>query len=343
MTYKLGDLAVAVGAVLRGDPETVITHVATLEDAGPGAISFLANRRYKKHLGMTAAEAVILAEDDAADCPVACLITDNPYLCHARVMDRLYPEPPLVPGIHPTAVVDVDASVDPSAQVCAQAVVGPGVSIGPGVFVGPGCILPGDAIVGAGSRLVATVTIAPKTRLGARCLIFPGAVIGADGFGLANDDGTWVRVNQIGGTILGDDVEIGSCSSVDRGAIGNTVLADGVKIDSQVHVAHNVEIGQHTAMAGCSGIAGSSRIGAHCTIAGAAAITGHVELADHVHISAMTGVSRSLTKPGVYTSTPPIMEHAAWLKNFARLRQLDDMVRRVKALEKELASLKEKN
>ncbi len=343
MTYTLGDLAAATGAVLRGDPNTEITHVATLEDAGPGAISFLANRRYKRFLGSTAAAAVILAEDDAEDCPVACLISDNPYLCHARVMDRMYPEPALVPGIHPTASIDADADVDPSAQVCANAVIGPGVTIGADVFVGPGCILLGDAVIGAGSRLVAMVTIAPHTTLGARCLVFPGAVIGADGFGLANDDGAWVRVNQIGGTILGDDVEIGSCSSVDRGAIGNTVLADGVKIDSQVHVAHNCEIGQHTAMAGCSAVAGSSRIGAFCTIAGAAGVTGHAELADHVHVSAMTAVSRSLTKPGLYTSTPPIMEHAAWLKNFARLRQLDDMVRRVKALEKELASLKEKD
>ena len=187
------------------------------------------------------------------------------------------------------------------------------------------------------------VTLGAQTRLGQRCLIHPGAVIGGDGFGLANDQGAWVKVPQIGRAILGDDVEVGSCSSIDRGAIGDTVIADGVKIDSQVHVAHNVEIGEHTAIAGRAAIAGSSRIGAYCTIAGGAGVTGHVELTDHVHVSGVSSVTRSIRKPGVYTGTVPAMEHGVWLKNFARLRQLNDMVRRVQALERELAALRERD
>ena len=187
------------------------------------------------------------------------------------------------------------------------------------------------------------MTLGTETRLGERCLIHPGAVIGGDGFGLANDRGAWVKVPQIGRAVLGNDVEVGSCSSIDRGAIGDTRIADGVKIDSQVHVAHNVEIGEHTAVAGCAGIAGSARVGAHCTIAGAAGIVGHVELGDHVHVSGMTTVTRSLKQPGLYTGTIPAMAHASWQKTFARLRQLDDMVRRVRALEKELAALRQQD
>jgi len=197
-----------------------------------------------------------------------------------------------------------------------------------------------NVTMGAGSRLVASVTLCAETSLGRRCLIHPGAVIGGDGFGLANDDGAWHKVPQIGRTVLGDDVEVGSCTSIDRGAIGDTLIGDGVKIDSQVHIAHNVQVGEHTAIAGCAGIAGSSRVGKYCTIAGGARVTGHVELTDHVHISGASSVSRSINKPGTYTGTVPAMEHANWLKNFARLRQLDDMVRRVKALEQELAALR---
>jgi UDP-3-O-[3-hydroxymyristoyl] glucosamine N-acyltransferase len=206
------------------------------------------------------------------------------------------------------------------------------------VVIGPNCVLLEDVQIGAGTRLVASVTLGPRTRLGARCLIHPGAVIGADGFGMANRDGAWVKLPQIGCAVLGDDVEVGSCSSIDRGAIEDTVIADGVKIDSQVHVGHNVHVGRHTAMAGGVGIAGSTRIGEYCTLAGAAGINGHIELADRVHVSGATAVTHALKKPGLYTGTVPAMEHAAWLKNFARLRQLDDMVRRVRALEKQLAT-----
>ena len=340
MGMSLKALADASGASLRGNPERVIDRVATLHDAGPGAITFLANRRYKPFLQDTRASAVILSAENAEDCPIDCLITDNPYLAHARVLGALYPQPRRAAGVDPSSCVDPSASIAESASVGPLCFVGADVVIGEDVQIGPGCVLLDRVVVGAGSRLVASVTLATDTRLGERCLIHPGAVIGSDGFGLANDEGAWVKVPQIGRAILGDDVEVGSCTSIDRGAVADTLLADGVKLDSQVHVAHNVQIGRHSAFAGCSAVAGSSKIGAYCTLAGGAGISGHVELADHVHISATTTVTGSIREPGVYTGTIPAMEHATWSKNLARLRRLDELARRVKKMEKELAALR---
>ena len=340
MGKSLKALAGISGASLRGDPERMIDSVATLQDAGPGAITFLANRRYKSFLHDTHASAVILSAEYADDCPIDCLITDNPYLAHARVLAALYPQPTPAAGIHPSSCVDRSANIAATASIGPLCFVGADVVIEEDAVIGPGCVLLERVVVGAGSRLVASVTLASDTRLGKRCLIHPGAVIGSDGFGLANDEGAWVKVAQIGRAILGDDVEVGSCTSIDRGAIGDTMLADGVKLDSQVHVAHNVQIGKHSAFAGCSAVAGSSKIGAYCTLAGGAGISGHVELADHVHVSATTTVTGSIREPGVYTGTIPAMDHAVWSKNLARLRRLDDMARRVKALEKELAALR---
>jgi UDP-3-O-[3-hydroxymyristoyl] glucosamine N-acyltransferase len=335
----LGEIAAATGAELRGDAGRVVTRVQTLAEADAQAVSFLANPRYTKFLENTSAAAVVLGAEHADDCPVDCLVSDNPYLTHARVLALLHPEPAPVPGIHPSATVSSGAVIDPTAEIAAGCFIGHGVEIGSGVVIGPNCVLFDNVSIGAETRLVASVTLGEGTRLGSRCLIHPGVVIGADGFGLANEDGAWVKVTQIGHVLIGDDVEVGSCSSIDRGAIGDTVIADGVKIDSQVHVAHNVRIGRHTALAGCAAVAGSSSIGEFCTIAGAAGITGHVQLADHVHISGATAVTRSIDQAGVYTGTVPAMEHSVWLKNFARLRHLDDMVRKVKKLEKQLAAL----
>jgi len=341
MGLRLGDLATIAEAELRGDPDRVIDRVETLQDATPGSISFLANPQYRKFLVDTSASAVIVSPDDAPHCQVDCLVSDNPYLAHARVTTALYPDQALDAGVHPCAVAHETAQIHPTAEVAANAFVGAGVVLGERVFVGPGSVVLDDCELGNDSRLVAMVTLGPRTRLGERCLIHPGAVIGGDGFGLANDAGAWVKVPQIGRAWLGDDVEVGCCTSIDRGAIGNTVIEDGVKLDNQVHIAHNVTIGKHTAIAGCAGVAGSTRIGSYCTLAGAAAVTGHVELADHVHVSGATSVTRSIKKPGVYTSTVPAMEHAAWLKNFARLRHLDDMVRRMRRLETEIEALRE--
>jgi len=335
----LGELAVATGTELRGDAQRVVWRVQTLADADEQSISFLANARYRKLLETTRAGAVVLSAEHAENCPVDYLLSDNPYLTHARVLALLHPAPAPVPGVHPSATVSAGADIDPTAEVAAGCFVGRGVEIGRGAIIGPNCVLLDNVSIGDDTRLVASVTLGEGTRLGARCLIHPGAVIGADGFGLANDDGAWVKVPQIGRVLVGDDVEVGSCSSIDRGALGDTVVADGVKIDNQVHVAHNVKVGRHSALAGCAAIAGSSSIGEYCTVAGAAGITGHVHLADHVHVSGMTAVTRSIDQAGVYTGTVPAMEHSVWLKNFARLRHLDDMVRRVKKLEKQLAAL----
>lgn len=342
MARTLQALAQIAQAELRGDPERVIERVETLQDAGAGAVSFLANPRYRAFLKTTGASAVVLSAEDAGACPVDCLVSDNPYLAHARIMRALYPDPEPAPGIHPSAHVDPSAAVGPNVEIGPHCHIGRGVVIGEGVFIGPGCVLLDRVVIGAGSRLVAAATLCADTRLGERCLIHPGAVIGGDGFGLANEAGAWVKVPQIGRAVLGDDVEVGSCTSIDRGAIGDTRIADGVKIDSQVHIAHNVHVGAHTAIAGRAAIAGSSRVGAHCTIAGGAGVTGHVELTDHVHVSGVSSVTRSINKPGVYTGTVPAMEHAHWLKNFARLRHLDDMARRIKSLERELAALQER-
>jgi UDP-3-O-[3-hydroxymyristoyl] glucosamine N-acyltransferase len=343
MSLTLRELSRISGAELRGDPHRIITHAQTLQDADEGAISFLANPRYAAFLADTKASAVVLAAKDVESCPVDCLISENPYLAHARVMAALYPASPVEPGIHASAVVDASARVAATAQVSANCCLGPGVTVDDDVFVGPGCVLLDNVRVGKASRLVASVTLCRDTIVGQRCLVHPGAVIGGDGFGLANANGTWEKVTQIGRTVLGDDVEVGPSCTIDCGAIGDTVIADGVKLDDQVHVAHNVRIGEHTAIAGCTGIAGSTKIGAYCTIAGAAAITGHVELADHVHVSGLTAITRSIKRPGVYTGTVPPMEHASWLKNFARLRHLDELARRVRALEKELAALREQD
>lgn len=340
MALTLAELSEIAGTELRGDGSCLIHRVASLSSAGVGEISFLTDPKYKKHLDSTSASAVILSAEHVADCPVNCLVSENPYLAHARVATALHPPRAGRPGVHPTSVVEPTADVSASAEVGANCYIGAGVVLCEDVVIGPGCVLLDDVYVGAESRLLASVTLCSATKLGSRCLIHPGTVIGSDGFGLANDNGAWVKVPQIGCVVLGDDVEIGASCSVDRGAIGNTEIADGVKIDNQVHIAHNVKVGRHTAIAGCVGIAGSTTIGAQNTLAGGALVTGHIELADNVHISGATVVTRSIRKPGLYTGTVPSMEHAGWLKNFARLRHLDDMVRRVKTLEKELAAIK---
>lgn len=340
MSITLGEIAERAGAVLSGDPDRPIVAVNTLQDAGPGEIAFLANRRYRKHLKETRASAVVLGPDDVDDCPVDRLVSDNPYLTHARVLAALYPDNAARPGIHETAVVDDSARIAASAEVGPNVFVGPRVRIGERAVIGPNCVLLDDVVVGDESRLVGMVTLGPRTRLGLRALVHPGTVIGGDGFGLARDGERWVKVAQVGAAVIGDDVEIGCCCSIDRGALGDTRIADGVKIDNQVHIAHNVTIGRNTAIAGCTGIAGSAHVGASCMIAGAVNINGHVEIADGVQLSGATTVTRSIGQPGVYTSTVPALPHGDWLKNFARLRQLDDIVRKMRALEREVEALK---
>lgn len=330
---KLATLAEALGAELIGDADIDVQGVGTLESAGPGEISFLSNRHYRRLLPETRAGAVMLAAEDADACPVPALVMSNPYLGYARAAALLCPPGAHLPGVHASAFVHASAVVHPSAHVAAQVAVAAGASIGAGAYVGPGCIIGERVTVGEACNLVARVTLCNDVVLGARVILHPGVVIGADGFGIANDDGVWVKIPQLGTVRLGDDVEVGANSTIDRGAIEDTVIEEGVKIDNQVQVGHNVHIGAHTAIAGCAGIAGSTRIGRRCTIGGAASIAGHLEIVDDVHVTATSGVSNSIREPGIYSSGMPVQTNRAWRRNVIRVRQLDELWRRVKQLE----------
>jgi len=329
----LGQLAEHVGGHVYGDAECMISGVATLHNAKSGDISFLANPRYARYLGATVASAVILSEEYRAACPTNALVVADPYLSYARIAARLSPPAPPRQGRHPSAAIDPASSIDPSAWIGPHSVIEEGAEIAAGVVVGPGCVVGRNSRIGAGSRLVANVTVCHGSRIGQRTVIHPGVVIGSDGFGLANDGGTWVKVPQLGAVSIGDDVEIGANTTVDRGALDDTVIEDGVKLDNQIQVAHNVYIGAHSAIAGCTGIAGSARIGARCTIGGGVGIVGHTEIVDDVHITGMSFVAHSIRKPGVYSSGTPLEPNRDWRRNYARFHHLDDMARRLRHLE----------
>lgn len=331
---KLAELAVRFGCELRGDPDIEIVAVAPLSAATPGSISFLANPRYRPQLRETRAAAVIVDAASAAGSPVPVLVAANPHACFARVAALLHPEPAAPAGIDPSAIVAPDARIDPAAHVGPLCVIGAGVQVGPRSVLGPGCIVEAGAVLGADVRLVARVTVCRGVRLGDRCIVQPGAVLGADGFGYAAERGTWVKVPQVGSVRIGADVEIGANTTIDRGAIGDTVIEDGVKLDNLVQIGHNVRVGAHSAFAGCVGVAGSARIGRHCTAGGGAIILGHLELVDHVHVTAATVITRSILKPGQYSGLFPFDDNAAWEKNAATLRQLHGLRERLRALEK---------
>lgn len=336
MALTLQELAKKVGGEIIGSGSVRLTGVATLHHAQPDRISFLANPNYRRHLADTRAGAVILRKDDADLCPVPVLVSDNPYLTYAKVAALLYPEERPAAGVHPSAVIADDATLEAGVWIGPLAVVEPGVHIGAGATVGPGCVIGRGTRIGAESRLIANVTVLHECVIGQRALFHPGVVIGADGFGIANDRGVWIKVPQVGRVVIGDDVELGANTTVDRGAIEDTIIHDGVKIDNQVQIAHNVQIGAHTAIAGCAGVAGSAKIGAHCAIAGGVGIAGHLEIVDGVQVTAMALVTKSITKPGVYSSGTPLQPNREWHKNFARFRKLDEMARRLRALEKKI-------
>lgn len=334
MTQTLGELAVRHGLELRGDPDLRVTRVGTLQQAGPDALSFLANPAYRKHLAATRAGAVVLEAKYADECTTAALLSPNPYAAYARIAAELHPAPVFAPGVKAGAMVDPGARVAPDACVAAGAVVESGAVIGSGAWIGPNCVVGADAVIGEASRLVASVTVCAGVRLGARVLLHPGVVIGADGFGLAREPEGWIKVPQVGSVVLGDDVEVGANTTIDRGAIEDTVIENGVKLDNQVQVAHNVHIGAHTVVAGCAGISGSTRIGRNCMIAGAVGIAGHLEIADGVVVTGLTMVSHSIRKAGVYSGALPADDAPQWRRNAARFRQLDALAKRVKRLER---------
>lgn len=333
MNYTLKQLAEHVGGQVVGDPDIVIEHVDTLIHAGTGAISFLTNASYRKYLQKTNASAVILRQADVEFCPVNALIVNNPHTAYARIATLLHPAFTIGSGIHPSAVVDESASVSKSAAVGANCYIGPGVHLGEKVSIGPGSVIEAGTRIGDGSRLSANVTVMHDCLIGQQAVIHPGVVIGGDGFGQANEDGQWLKVPQIGRVIIGDDVEIGANTAIDRGAIEDTIIGDNVKLDNLIQVAHNVHIGAHTVVAASTAIAGSAHIGKHCTIAGMVGIAGHIEIADNVTITAMSMVSHSIREPGMYSAGSPLDTNQQWRKNAVRFKQLDDMAKRIRALE----------
>jgi UDP-3-O-[3-hydroxymyristoyl] glucosamine N-acyltransferase len=335
MAASLGELAVRFGCALKGDPDIQVTHVATLEAADAGSVSFLANPRYRRFLSRTQAGAVLLQAQYADECPVAALVCPNPYATYARIAAVLHPEPPVAAGRHSTAVIDLAANVHPTAHVGAHAVVGAGVTIGERACVGPGCVVMDGAQVGSDTRLVANVTVCRGVVLGERCLLHPGVVIGADGFGFAPERGEWIKIPQVGSVRIGNDVEIGANTTIDRGAIRDTVVGDGVKLDNQIQIGHNVQIGAHTAMAACSGVSGGTTIGARCMIAGQVGIAGQLTICDDVVVTGRTFVQSNIRKPGYYSGGIPGDEAARFRKNAARFRQLDQLARSVRRLQGE--------
>jgi len=341
VAVTLKELAVRVGATVRGDDSVLIEGIATLRNAGPRDLSFFANRRYRRDLRETRAGAVLLAPEDLDDCPVPALVAANTRLAYALIAELLHPLPAVEAGVHPDASVSPEAELGAGVVVGAGSVVEAGARLGAGVQVGPGCVVGRDVRIGGGSRLVASVTLCHGVSIGCRVLIHPGAVIGADGFGLALEEGVWHKVPQIGSVQIGDDVEIGANTTVDRGAIEDTVIEEGVKLDNQIQVAHNVHIGAHTAIAGCAGIAGSTRIGRRCQIAGAAEISGHLEIVDDVVVTVGSLVTNDIREPGVYSSGSPLMPNGQWRRSMARIKQIDELAKRIKALEQRLAELGE--
>jgi UDP-3-O-[3-hydroxymyristoyl] glucosamine N-acyltransferase len=335
-SFRLGEIVKRLGGELIGDAGVRIRQVATLESAQSTDITFLTQSRFLPQLDQTQAGAVILGPEarDASRLPR--IISPNPYAYFARVSAFLNPPAVTEPGVHESAVVDKSARVAGSASIGACAVIGRDVQIAEHAIVGPGCYIGAAASIGAGSRLHANVTVYHDCRIGARCIVHSGAVIGSDGFGIAKDGGVWEKIPQIGRALIGDDVEIGANTTIDRGALDDTVIEDGVKLDNQIHIAHNVRIGANTAIAACVGIAGSAKIGRNCALGGAAMIYGHITLADNVNVSAGTLIMKSLDKPGTYTGVYPFSSHQRWLRNAVHLRQLDDLAKRVRELESRL-------
>ncbi|MEO8459476.1 MAG: UDP-3-O-(3-hydroxymyristoyl)glucosamine N-acyltransferase [Dokdonella sp.] len=336
--HVLADLAERFGLILRGDAKRRINGVATLADAAPSQLTFLSNPRYRAQLGSTQAGAVVLHADDADACKTAALIASDPYVAFAKIAMLFDPQPAAKAGIHSTAIVAASARIAASAEIGPYCVIDENAVVSEAAVLGPHCIVGPDCNIGAQARLLARVTLVLRVTLGQRVLVHPGAVIGADGFGIANDAGQWRKVPQLGGVRIGDDCEIGANTTIDRGALGDTVLEEDVRLDNQIQIAHNVFVGAHTAMAGCVAVAGSARIGRHCLIGGGAGILGHLSLADRVTVTARTLVTHSLHSAGEYSSGTPVQENRLWRRNAARFSRLDELARRVALIEKDRKS-----
>lgn len=334
MAISLGELSVQFGCELVGDPKSTVSRVATLASAASGDLSFFANSAYRDALRKTSASAVIVRPDDADDCPVNALLATDPYLAYAKMAALLYPSPSLAKGIHPSAVVASSATVCESSQIDANAVVDDDAVIDDGVYVGPGVVIGPRCRVGKNTRILANATLVQDVVMGARCIVHPGAVVGADGFGNAMSTDGWQKVPQIGGVRIGSDVEIGANTTIDRGAIEDTVIENGVRLDNLVQIAHNVVVGEHTAMAAFVGVSGSTTVGKRCMLAGRVGVVGHINICDDVVVGGAAVVSKHITEPGYYTGSFPAEKDREWKRKVARFRRLDDLNRRVGQLEK---------
>ena len=331
---KLADLADLIGGTCRGDVALEVKALATLEAAGSSEVTFLASSRLRPQLEQCRAAAVILREEDLPSWKGPAIVCDDPQVAYARAARAFDTSPVSEPGVHPSAIVSKNASLKDSVSIGAGCVIEAEVDIGDGVALGPGCVVESGAVIGPQTRLNANVTVACRVRIGAGCYVQSGAVLGSDGFGNVKEDGRWVRIPQLGGLEIGDDVQVGAGTTIDRGALGDTLIGRGVVIDNLVHIAHNVKIGEHTAIAACVAIAGSTVIGSRCTLAGVVGVADHVTIADDVHLTGMSMVTGSITKPGVYSSGTGLMPSKEWRRSAVRFRQLDDLAKRLAVLEK---------
>lgn len=332
-SFSLRDIAGRFGGEVAGDPAIEVSQVATLESATPDSITFLANERYLPQLKSTRAAAVIVGEAARSATRIPRIVCSNPYAYFARVSALFNPAHALRAGVHAAAVIDASARIAPDAEIGPHAVVERRAVVGSGSTVGAGCFIGEGAAIGSGTRLHARVTVYHDCVIGDRVILHSGVVVGADGFGIAMDEGRWLKVPQIGRTLIGDDVEIGANTTVDRGALDDTVIEEGAKLDNQIQIGHNVRVGAHTAIAACVGIAGSTRIGRYCRIGGGAGIAGHLTIADRVEISAFTLVTKSIGRAGIYTGVYAFEPHDAWRRNAAQLRHLAELAGRVRELE----------
>lgn len=338
--YRLSELAAEISGSVQGDPEYLIASMGTLQSANPEQLTFIANPKYQQFLASTMAGAVILSPREAENFSGNAIVVDSPYLAYAK-LSRLFSKAVSTPvGISDSASINRDASISDSACVAEGVVVAANSSIGDNVILGANVVIGENCSIGANTQVQPNVTLYSDVQIGEGCLIHSGAVIGADGFGFANESGKWVKIAQLGGVRIGDNVEVGAGTTIDRGALEHTVIEDGVILDNQIQIAHNVYIGKNSAIAGCTAVAGSTKIGDHCTIAGACGITGHLTIASGTHITAMTLVTKSINEPGAYSSGTGMLDHQSWKKSVVRFRQLDDIARRLKLLEEKVSEIK---
>lgn len=341
--YTLKQLVSGLEVKIQGDADCLIEGVCTIQEGRPGCITFLMNPLYKKYLPLTQASAVILTADDANSCPINALVCRDPYYIYTQVATYFNDKPQAMPGVHSTAVIGQHCQIDPSVSIGPYCVVGDEVKLAANVVLGAGCMVGAGSELDVGSRLDANVTLYHKVKIGKRVIIASGTVIGSDGFGIAKHKGVWHKVPQLGRVIIGDDVEIGANCSIDRGAIGDTVIEEGAKLDNLIQLGHNVRIGKHTAIAGCVGVAGSTTIGSNCMIGGQAGFAGHLTIADNVVITGATEVTKSIRTAGIYSSgVGGLVTNLERRKNTARLQRLDHLTQRVKMLERALLALTER-